>query len=48
MTHEPVGDVRRREAGRTETAAANRRWWDAEAPDYYDEHGAFLGDARFV
>jgi SAM-dependent methyltransferase len=48
MTHEPVGDVRRRAAGRSETANANRQWWDTEAPDYYVEHGAFLGDARFV
>lgn len=31
-----------------ETARANRRWWDAEAADYYAEHGAFLGDADFV
>ncbi|WP_426566949.1 class I SAM-dependent methyltransferase [Angustibacter sp. McL0619] len=48
MTHEPVGDVRRRAADLAETAEANRRWWDAEAPEYYAEHGAFLGDARFV
>lgn len=26
------------------SAAANRRWWDEEAVDYYVEHGAFLGD----
>ena len=37
----PVG--RRRGA-----AAANRSWWDAEAEDYYAEHGAFLGDEDFV
>ena len=48
MTHEPVGDVRRRDAGGAETASANRGWWDAEAPDYYAEHGAFLGDTSFV
>lgn len=29
------------------TAPANRRWWDAEAEAYYDEHGEFLGDADF-
>ncbi|MDO5629067.1 MAG: class I SAM-dependent methyltransferase [Mobilicoccus sp.] len=28
--------------------AANRRWWDSEAADYYTEHGAFLGDADLV
>jgi SAM-dependent methyltransferase len=27
---------------------ASRAWWDAAAPDYQAEHGAFLGDARFV
>ncbi len=37
--------VSRRDAGAEETAAANRSWWDAEAGAYYDEHGAFLGDA---
>ena len=29
-------------------ARAQRAWWDAEAQDYLAEHGAFLGDARFV
>lgn len=38
----------RRPVGRAETAAANRAWWDAEAEDYHDEHGDFLGDAGFV
>src|SRR6476620_7189684 len=40
--------VSRREAGPEETAAANRSWWDAEAGEYYAEHGSFLGDADFV
>ena len=40
--------VSRRMAGAEETAAANRSWWDAEAGDYYAEHGAFLGDADFI
>ena len=48
VTHEPVHDVRRRDAGPAETVHANRHWWDAEAPDYYSEHGRFLGDDRFV
>lgn len=28
-------------------AAATARWWSAEAEDYLDEHGTFLGDADF-
>ncbi len=40
--------VSRRAAGTEETAAANRSWWDAEAGDYYAEHGSFLGDSEFV
>ncbi len=31
-----------------ETVRANRRWWDAEAPSYYAEHGSFLGDADLI
>lgn len=27
---------------------ANRRWWDAQAPDYLVEHGDFLGGDDFV
>ncbi|MDT7627199.1 MAG: hypothetical protein QOF99_8100 [Pseudonocardiales bacterium] len=30
------------------SAAASRRWWDADADDYQAEHGSFLGDADFV
>lgn len=40
--------VAHRPAGPAESAAANRRWWDAEAPAYYAEHGAFLGDRDLV
>ncbi|MGZ4597103.1 MAG: class I SAM-dependent methyltransferase [Actinomycetes bacterium] len=40
--------VARRPAGPAESARANRAWWDDSAADYLDEHGAFLGDARFV
>ncbi len=32
----------------SESVAANRGWWDDEAPDYQAEHGAFLGDVDFV
>lgn len=38
----------RRTAEPEETVRANRTWWDAEAADYYAEHGRFLGDADFV
>ncbi len=31
-----------------ETRSAQRRHWDSTADDYQSEHGAFLGDARFV
>lgn len=31
-----------------ETRHANRSWWDLDADDYQDEHGAFLGDVDFV
>ncbi|MFI1987964.1 class I SAM-dependent methyltransferase [Actinoplanes sp. NPDC020271] len=31
-----------------EARHANRSWWDADADDYQDEHGAFLGDVDFV
>ncbi|GMA39453.1 class I SAM-dependent methyltransferase [Mobilicoccus caccae] len=35
-------------AAEDETRDANRRWWDAEAADYYAEHGTFLGDDDLV
>ena len=38
----------RRPAPPDESARANRTWWDAEAADYYVEHGSFLGDTDFV
>ena len=46
MTGEPR--AARREVGSAQTVHANRAWWDAEAEDYYIEHGAFLGDDDFV
>ncbi|MFC4064290.1 class I SAM-dependent methyltransferase [Actinoplanes subglobosus] len=39
----PTGSVTETEARR-----ANRSWWDLDADDYQDEHGAFLGDVDFV
>lgn len=40
--------ARFRPAGAQESVRANRSWWDGEADGYYAEHGAFLGDDRFV
>ena len=38
----------RRKAGTAESSRASRGWWDSNADEYQDEHGSFLGDARFV
>ena len=43
-----MNPVTRRATDQAESARANRGWWDGEAEDYLAEHGAFLGDARFV
>lgn len=43
-----AGGVSRRHASAEESLAANRSWWDAQADGYLEQHGAFLGDARFV
>jgi SAM-dependent methyltransferase len=40
--------VARRHVSDSVTVRANRSWWDANADEYQAEHGAFLGDARFV
>jgi ubiquinone/menaquinone biosynthesis C-methylase UbiE len=44
-TAEPV---LRRAAADGESVQASRSWWDEQADDYYDEHGAFLGDRDFL
>ncbi|MEV8507802.1 class I SAM-dependent methyltransferase [Actinoplanes sp. NPDC051475] len=31
-----------------ESRVASRHWWDLDADDYQEEHGAFLGDVDFV
>jgi ubiquinone/menaquinone biosynthesis C-methylase UbiE len=41
-------DATRRSAGATESSRANRNWWDRNADEYQSEHGAFLGDNRFM
>ncbi|MFD7920317.1 class I SAM-dependent methyltransferase [Streptomyces sp. NPDC059740] len=38
----------RRTVGAAESSRASRGWWDRNADDYQSEHGAFLGDDRFV
>jgi SAM-dependent methyltransferase len=43
-----VSDVGRWWVTAAETRAAQRRHWDSTADEYQDEHGAFLGDVRFV
>ena len=43
-----TGSIERRTASADESRRASRSWWDAQADDYQAEHGAFLGDARFV
>ena len=47
---ESQGDDRvlRRDAAPVESVRAMRSWWDSQAPDYYQEHGDFLGDVDFV
>src|SRR4051812_50219141 len=40
--------VLRRDAAPAESVRAMRSWWDSQAPEYYQEHGGFLGDADFV
>lgn len=37
-----------RQVESSESVAANRTWWDADADSYHVEHGDFLGDAEFV
>ena len=41
-------EATRRDADVTESARANRGWWDRNADEYQVEHGTFLGDDRFV
>jgi ubiquinone/menaquinone biosynthesis C-methylase UbiE len=43
-----VAGPQRRPTGADESRRASRDWWEAEADAYQEEHGAFLGDARFV
>ncbi|WP_067498336.1 class I SAM-dependent methyltransferase [Actinoplanes sp. TFC3] len=47
MTEEQAAS-RRRTVTDAESRVASRYWWDLDADDYQDEHGAFLGDVDFV
>jgi SAM-dependent methyltransferase len=41
-------EATRRETSAAESSRASRGWWDRNADEYQSEHGAFLGDDRFV
>lgn len=43
-----TADAVRRDADARESARASRLWWDGNADEYQRDHGAFLGDDRFV
>ncbi|MFD5555838.1 methyltransferase domain-containing protein [Streptomyces sp. NPDC127068] len=45
---QPEPEATRRTASGTESSRANRGWWDRNADEYQSDHGAFLGDGRFV
>lgn len=46
--HGEEDDAVRRTADPGESSRASRHWWDRNADEYQDEHGAFLGDDRFT
>ncbi|MFD7664126.1 class I SAM-dependent methyltransferase [Streptomyces sp. NPDC059788] len=48
MIQEYEPEATRRAASDTESSRASRSWWDRNADEYQNEHGAFLGDDRFV
>ncbi|GGX03684.1 class I SAM-dependent methyltransferase [Streptomyces noursei] len=41
-------EATRRDTSDAESSRASRGWWDRNADEYQREHGAFLGDDRFV
>ncbi|AWZ15278.1 class I SAM-dependent methyltransferase [Streptomyces sp. ICC1] len=45
---EDDSEATRRDAGEAESSRASRGRWDRNADEYQSEHGAFLGDDRFV
>ncbi|WP_411140808.1 class I SAM-dependent methyltransferase [Streptomyces sp. x-80] len=48
MNQDQEPEATRRGASDTESSRASRSWWDRNADEYQSEHGAFLGDDRFV
>ncbi|MEV0369573.1 methyltransferase domain-containing protein [Streptomyces sp. NPDC050636] len=48
MNQDQEPEATRRDASDTESSQASRGWWDRNADEYQSEHGAFLGDDRFV
>ena len=44
---DPLADVGYREVPAAEGGRVGRSWWDANAREYLDEHGDFLGPADF-
>jgi SAM-dependent methyltransferase len=50
VTDNGLGDIRPKmmPADQPTSRRASRRWWDADADNYHDEHGAFLGEADFL
>ncbi|MEV5594321.1 methyltransferase domain-containing protein [Streptomyces sp. NPDC052496] len=48
MIQEYEPEATRRAASDTESSRASRGWWDRNADEYQSDHGAFLGDDRFV
>lgn len=45
---DPLADAGYRAVPDAEGGAAGRGWWDANADEYLEEHGEFLGPADFV
>ncbi len=41
-------EPQRIELTEAQTSKASRTYWDSAASEYLEEHGAFLGDDRFV
>ena len=44
----PAMTPRRRAISASEAVKASRSWWDEHADEYQNDHGNFLGDARWI
>src|SRR3954453_21365345 len=47
MTDDPLAQAGYLDIPSSSGGSAGRGWWDANATEYLDEHGAFLGPADF-